>query len=231
MNPIAIFYHCLFALGDPPVFLPNAVNIITDQMDHLKQSGLEDAATEIIVGINGGEESRPIARLLLPSKAKLVMHGLQCRNECRTILTLEQWLPGHEDWYVLWFHSKGATKPPGDPLATRWRQCMTRHCIFNWRKCVSALDGGYDVAGAHYMHPPATPPGQHIMAGNFWFAKASFLLNLPSIMKRERIKQSGIDALESRFESEVWLGNGPRLPKIKDYHEDWNPSKWATCQP
>lgn len=66
-----------------------------------------------------------------------------------------------------------------------------------------------------------TPPGQSIWAGNFWWAKSDFLRTLPSIMNRERIKISGLGAAESRFESEVWIGNGPRLPRVRDYHPRW----------
>lgn len=231
MNPIAVFYHCLFHVEQPPKHLPAAAQIIADQMRRFKDSGLESACSEMIVGVNGGEESKPFASVLLSHKAKPVFHGLQCRNECRTIRLLEDWLPGHDDWYVLYFHSKGATKPLGDDFTGRWRSCMMKHCIDNWRQCVADLDAGYEAVGAHWMQPPATPASQYIFAGTFWFAKASYLRTLPSIMQRDRIKVSGLDALESRYEPEVWIGNGPRLPKVKDYHPNWNPSRIATCTP
>ena len=107
-----------------------------------------------------------------------------------------------------------------------------KNAVTNWRTCVADLDSGADAVGSHWMVPPETPIGQHIFAGNFFWAKASFLRTLPSIMDRERIKMSGIDSLDSRYESEVWLGNGPRIPKVKDYHgPNWNPSKIGTCVP
>lgn len=231
MKPVAIFYHCLFHMEQPPKYLPAAAQIIADQMRRLKDSGLEAACSEMIVGVNGGEESKPFASVLLSHKARPVFHGLQCRNECRTIRLLEDWLPGHADWFVLYFHSKGATKPPGDDFTGRWRGCMMKHCIDNWRQCVAALDEGYDVAGVHYMQPPATPAGQYIMAGGFWWSKVSYLKMLTPIMERDRIKLSGIDALESRYEAEVKIGNGPTPPRVKDFHPNWNPSKIATCTP
>jgi hypothetical protein len=213
-------------LGQPPTYLHAASQIIAQQMGRLKYSGLNDARSELIVGVNGGSESKPFVDGLIPLDAKTTYHGLQCRNECRTLRLLEEWLPGHDDYYVLYFHSKGATKPPGDDFTGRWRECMMKHLIDNWRQCVSDLDAGHEAVGCHWMVPPATPPGQHIFAGTFWWAKASYLRTLPSIMKRDRIKVSGIDSLESRFEAEVWLCNGPRLPKVKDYCGPfWNPSK------
>lgn len=230
MKPIALFYHCLTHLNNADNLLENAVNIIVSQMWQLRASGLLDAAREFHVGLNGGEETLQMARLLLPPESKITLHGLQCHTELRTLLLLEQWLPTHRDWYVLYFHSKGASHPVGHDLSTRWRGCMTRHCILNWRQCAADLDAGFEAVGCHWMVPPATPLGQHIFAGTFFWAKASYLATLPSVMVRDRIKVSGLDALESRYEAEVWIGNGPRLPKVRDYHgPNWNPSKIATC--
>lgn len=229
MKPICIFYHALFKLGDPPQVLPAALNVIEAQMTALRSSGLSERASQIIVGINGGEESKALAAAILPDNANLVFHGLQCHNECRTIRILEDWLPGHEDWYVLYHHSKGATHEPGHDFSARWRKCMQKHVITNWRLCVAALDEGYDAAGVHWMEPPATPVGQYIFAGTFWWAKAAYLKTLPSIMERDRIKVSGLDSAESRYEAEVWIGNGPVRPRVKDFHPNWNPSKIGTC--
>lgn len=231
MKPIAIFYHCCIELGDPPTVREAAVNIIREQMSALKSSGLLDAASAFIVGINGGDTSRELASLLIPSKARIVMHGLQCKNECRTIRLMEEWLLCHDDWYVLSFHTKGASHPIGDPMRTAWRLCMQKTVVNNWRQCVADLDSGFEAVGSHWMTPPATPPGQFIFAGSFWWAKASFLQTLPSIMDRARIKESGLDSIESRYEAEVILGNGPRPPLVKDYHTNWNPSKIGTCTP
>lgn len=189
-----------------------------------------DTTEHFVVGVNGGPESMKFVKRLIPEQAQIVLHGLECRNENRTILAMEQWLPCHEDWNVLYFHARGATHPPKDSITDAWRNCMMRHTVSNWRRCVEDLDDGYDAVGAHWMEPPATPKGQYIFAGTFWWAKASYLLTLPSILDRDRIRESGIDALESRYEAEVWIGNGPVKPKVKDYHgPNWNPSKWQTC--
>lgn len=231
MRPIAVFYHALFFMDAPDNLLERAVNIVHDQVRAMDYCGLERAAEEIHVGINGGQESLALARLVIPTKWKITLHGLQCHNENRTIRMLEEWLPGRQDWYVFYFHAKGSTSPKERlSMSIRWRNCMMRHTVYNWRQCVSDLDSGCDAVGCHWMVPPATPPGQHIFAGTFWWAKASYLMTLPSILKRDRIKLSGIDSAESRYESEVWIGNGPKLPKVKDYHgPNWDPSKIATC--
>jgi len=229
-KPVAIFYHCLFELGEPPEIKPAAISIIHNQMSVLRDSGLLDEASHFAVGINGAELSLQISRLMIPSKAKIVTHGLQCRSENRTLVEIEKWLTNHPDWYVLYFHAKGATHPVGHSYSDTWRSCMMRHVIKDWRQCVSDLDDGNESVGCHWMTGDQTPPGQSIWAGNFWWATSNFLRTLPSIYERDRIKVSGIDSVESRYESEVWIGNGIRIPRIKDYHgPNWNPSKMNTC--
>src|ERR1039458_5885693 len=95
--PLAIFYHCLLGLGDRSDFSHTAFKIVAEQMDALKVSGLLAESSHFCVGINGGHESLIAANAIIPEKAQIVMHGLQCHNECRTIRMIEQWLPGHED--------------------------------------------------------------------------------------------------------------------------------------
>lgn len=226
MNPIAIFYHCLFYLDNR--LLEPAVHITREQMDLLRVSGLLNAAQEIVVGINGGKESLDMARLILPAKANLVCHGLQCHTELRTILMLHEFSKNHPDWFILYFHCKGATRPPEDAIRTIWRRCMMRHLVGQWQQCVSDL-GEVESVGCHWMTYPKTPVGQSIWAGNFWWSRSDFIAALPSIDGRDRIKESGLDSVDSRYESEVWIGNGTRLPSIRDYHPDWDPSKYATC--
>lgn len=228
IRPIAIFYHCLFYRDAE--FLPVALDIARAQFEDVEDTGLAAAASEIHVGINGGAESSGPAHLVFPWVTELVFHGLDSKNECSTIRMIEEWSANHPGWYVLYFHCKGATKAAGDPMTTRWRGCMQRHTVSNWRRCVGDLDAGYEAVGCHWMEPPATPEGQYIFAGTFFWAKSDFLRTLPSILARDRIKLSGLKSPESRYEAEVWLGNGPRRPRIKDYHgPGWDPGKWGTC--
>jgi hypothetical protein len=231
-TPIVLFYHALFYFGNPPELWTPALEIAYEQINAFTASGLMENVSEFIVGINGGRESEAIAQLMLPSKAKLIFHGLDSKAENLTIVALEKWLQeNHDKAYICYAHIKGATHLPGAvaDMRRRWRLCMERHLIWEWRQAVADLDAGFESVGCHWMTPPKTPPGQFIWAGNFWWAKSDFLSTLPSIWKRARIIESGIGAAESRYEAEVWLGNGPRPPMVKDYHPDWDPSKVHTC--
>lgn len=226
---LAIFYHGLIFLDDPEKFAPSAIEVVEEQMDAIEQSGLLSYAHHFDVGINGGKESEVYASMLIPKKAKVTFHGLDSHNENSTIRLLEQWLPGHPDWAVLYFHTKGATWPCDDPIRGPWRRCMMWYCVKNWRKCVADLEQGYDAVGCHWMSPPATPPTQNYFAGSFFWAKSNFLVTLPSILNRARIKMSGLKHADSRYESEVWIGNGKRLPRVKDYHPGCTPRNIGKC--
>lgn len=217
MNPkVAVFYHCLFSLPDQ--LLPSACIVVNDQMQKFKACGLHDRADEIVVGVNGGAESVTMAAQMIPPKANIVYHGLKSRSENLTLVELEKWLPTHEDWLVLYFHAKGATHATGSDygkFCDRWRNCMMLHCVHQWEECLKDLESVESV-GCHWMTGLGEDKSQNIWAGNFWWCRASYLRTLPSIFERDRIKVSGIESLESRYESEVWIGNGKRLPTVKD---------------
>lgn len=216
-RPIAIFFHCLFSLGEPPRILPAAIQIVTEQVRQMINSGLWDAASEIHVGVNGDNTHPNPAPTLIPSKAQVTYHGRQSRCENPTIVLLENWVKTHPGWNVLYFHSKSASHNPGSSygqMATAWRRGMMDDLVMNWRHCVAALDS-HDIACSHWMWNMADG-SQHIPAGNFLWITSDFAARLPSIYQRDRIKVSGIAALESRYESEVYWGNGPR-PVVKQF--------------
>lgn len=218
MKPIAIFYHCLFVLDDPPRVMTRAAEIVHEQMRRIGASGLTDAATEIHVGVNGGNESIQFVADNITSKAHVTFHGLQSRSECLTIVDLQEWVKTHAGWNVLYFHSKAATHDPNSDygkIATAWREGMMADLVENWRQCVEDLET-HEVCCSHFMREMGWDKSQNIACGNFWWATSDFLRTVPDIYLRERIKQDGIGALSSRFEAEVWLSNG-KIPVVKEY--------------
>lgn len=215
---ISIFYHTLFYKDSQHNLLPSARDITIDQMAELQSSGLLDTASEIIIGVNGGIESEELANTILPQKAKLIYHGIENKNENLTICEIENWVPAHNDHLVLYFHCKGGSRSLNDRKSTDWRNCMMTNLITNWKQCIDDLNSGYDAVGCHWFTPPITPPGHKIFGGNFWWATAPFLSTRNSIRNTARCKQSGIGETISRYEAEVWIGNGTTTPNIKDYH-------------
>lgn len=218
MKPIAIFFHTVFVkdTGEP---FPMAVPIVMEQMQAMKDSGLLASVSYFVVGVNGGEESYSIVNTIFPPHVVRAYHGKECKAENLTIVELEKWVKDHPGWNILYLHSKGASHAPEEPysvnVSTPWRHGMMKHLVTNWRACVAALEAGHDIAAAHWMWSMADG-SQHIPAGNFLWLTSDFARKLPSIFLRERIRTSGIAALESRYEAEVYWGNGPR-PNVKQF--------------
>ena len=196
-------------------------------MDALKRSGLLEAASSFTVGLNGGEESQEYANLIIPPSAKVIYHGLQSRSENLTMLEMEHWLKNHDGWDVLYAHSKGATHKDYQYVLHNdaWRNCMMNHLVWDWRRCVHDLEK-IESVGCHWLKECGGL--QNYWGGNFWWARSSFLRTLPSISDTARVKLSGISSLESRYESEVWIGNGKRLPTRIDYHRA-HPGLFGAC--
>lgn len=215
--PIIIFYHCLYQIDGR--ILPDAVGILTEQMKAFEESGLLNAASEFHVGINGSHESEVLANSL-PGKSKITYHGLQCKNELRTVLMLEDRVKKLTDQaYILYAHQKGVSHDAASEygrFSARWRRCMMKTCITRWRECVAELDNGHEAVGAHWLTGMGWDKSQHYFAGTTYWVTGNFMKTVPSILERERLKVSGIDSAESRYESEIIIGNGARLPKIKD---------------
>lgn len=192
-------------------------------MRMLRESGLEDAASEIYIGVNGGKESEVYAKQFLPEKAKVVYHGLQCRNENRTLLMMQEWCKNTtEEAACLYFHSKGASHKIGSPyektMSTPWRKRMMLHCVEDWRRCVMDLRT-FEAVGAHWLTDQGWDKSQFYFAGTCYWVRASFLRTIPLVTTRQRIKDSGIDSLESRFEAEVVLSIGKHLPFVRSYYD------------
>ena len=210
MKPICIFYHILLRLGDPPELVPLAFDILCEQLEMMEESGLVAAASDFQVGINDSMEIADYADFLLPPNAKMVFHGLESRSECLTILMLENWSKTHPGWNVLYLHAKGSSKTNSAEIqhSAFWRRGMMEDMVLNWQACVVRLVR-HDIVCSHWKWNVADG-SQSIAAGNFWWATSDFLAKLPSIMSRGQVKQDGIGALSSRYEAEVWLGNGPK---------------------
>lgn len=224
MKPrIILFYHCLIYKGDPPQLLHTPVGIIQEFACYLRDSGLGDAASEIIIGVNGGEESVPVVKATMPDKARLVLHGLNSFSENLTLVEIEKWVKSNtEPAYIFYGHVKGSSHISGPyaEMVGRWRRCMLKHLVCEWRQCVDDLAAGSEAVGCHWLTGQGWDKSQHYFAGNYYWSTSDFLATLPSIYERERIKVSGIASAESRYEAEVKIGNGPRLPRIKDYATD-----------
>ena len=220
MKPIALFLHGLFYIGQPPKPLPNAGCIMSNQITLMINSGLWQQAGEIHAGVNGGTESREAVKAVIPDKAQVTYHGLDSRAENLTVMMVLDWAKTHPGWNILYVHAKGSSHDPNSEyglFSGRWRDAMMHDLVLNWRTCVADLET-HDIACMVWLWNMGWDKSQHIPAGNFLWLTSDFAAKLPSLYDRARIKEDGIGALTSRYESEVAWGNGPR-PTVKMYRE------------
>lgn len=213
MKPISVWYHTRIEGGgiDPDF----SMSLMQQQMSYLKGSGLEKAADEINICVNGGRYNALLAGALAPNKSVVHDNGEDSESHLPTVCRLREWVLSHPDWYVCYFHAKGVTHPDDD-FNQHWRRCMENVVIDNWRLCVADLEAGYDSVGAHWLTPQqfgsmVTHP---FWGGMFFWATSNFLATLPPIPCKPTCR-------DDWFLSERWIGTGPRTPRVKDYKPHW----------
>lgn len=211
MNPIAVFYHCLLSSKERHIDPDYALALIAAQMNALKQSGLADAASAIYVCVNGSESDATAVACLAPEKAVVIHHGADATTEIPTLNVLRDWLPQHPNWCVLYHHTKGVSTPN---QADGWRRRMENVCVWGWNECVRSLQQGYEACGCHWLTPEkhvgaVTSP---FFGGTFWWATSNYLSTLPPLPE---------PIWANRYEAEVWIGRGPRRPRVRDFIPGW----------
>lgn len=210
---LAVFYHIK---PGPPINPAFACGMFAEQMRAMKDSGLLSNCQRVFIGVNGDNADVAAIELRSPPDCKIVPHGTAARSELPTMHYMQEWLADHPDWYVCYWHAKGVSHYPPDDLHRNWRKCMERVVIVNWRACVKDLESGFESVGAHWLTPQQYPGivKAPFWGGNFWWAKASFLLTLPKLRKNS-------EAREQDFDAESWIGWGPRAPRARDYAPHW----------
>jgi hypothetical protein len=215
MREIAVFYHTRLSGGDPHIDFDHASNIMAEQMQELIATGLAEAASKLLIGVNGGMHDFCAAACMAPPNAEMVAHPNHFRGELPTMFIMQQWCRSNPSAYVMYHHTKGAIHK-GEILYDAWRKRMMNCCTSNWRQCIKDLDEGYESIGCHWLTPEQFGPAVKapFWGGNFWWAKASFLNTLP------QLRQTA-DTREQFYDAESWIGWGPRRPLVKDYYPGW----------
>lgn len=211
-NPqIAVFYHCLLTSEHRVIDPDYALNLIANQMAALKESGLEEAASTICIGVNGSEADALAVACLSPDKAAVVAHGVRATTEIPTMNILRQWAIEHPNTFVMYHHSKGVSTPN---QADGWRRRMELVSVWGWNECFQALKTGHDIAGAHWLTPEKNPGTIHspFFGGTFWWAKTNYIATLPPLPEAK---------WENRYEAETWIGKGARRPRVRDFYPGW----------
>lgn len=214
-NKIAVFYH----LGQ----FGQWQRLYQEQMNSLVISGLYEQADHIHIGVNGDNQ----LPFTLP-KFNVVYNNNKIL-EADTIKALYDFCIDHNDYKVLYFHSKGSTQEDKSFRLNveGWRLYLEYFTIHQWKESTTLLNQ-YDTAGTEYSFETGLvnqetgntdwETNPHY-AGNFWWANASYIIKLdPSYLYRT---DKGWD----RYRSEFWIGTGD--PKYYNFYHTSIFSKYS----
>jgi hypothetical protein len=178
---IAIFYH-IYQFG-------NWASLVEEQLDTLFSSGLVDVSEFVHVCINGNKQIH-----IEHPKISVSLNPEPWTEETPTLLSLRDFCSKNSGWKVLYFHTKGITRP--SPEVTDWRKVMEYFCIEQWQRCLEALDT-HDAVGCLFVDDCYYGFYPHY-SGNFWWANSDYIARLDDNYLVGGIRQN----------REFWIGSG-----------------------
>ena len=204
---IKVFVH----LND----MPGAFELMSEQMTLASESGLLDAAAEVVLCTNGNPASFDAAKEILNSTDFPNIRFVHTSDrvdlwEFPTLDLMKQECDAtDEEFYICYFHLKGLSRP-GDQRVRDWRNYMQYWCIERWEDNVAKLDEGMDTVGANYVEAPWAH-----YSGNFWWARASYIRKLEPLVHPESLPMgqpskyidATLDGGNFRYEHEAWIGS------------------------
>jgi hypothetical protein len=210
---IKVFSHAVNLTGD--------ISITVEQTQLLEDTGLLAAAEEVNMMLHYKESDfawlKERWKHIQNVKYKTFDDSYREWQEGTTILHIQDLVHStDEEFYVLYMHHKGVYSK-----TTTWRHYMQYWNIEKWKECVQHLDEGYDTCGASFLtadSPTLTCGPYPIYAGNFWWARASYLRKC-RILKtpvENNYEPQFVGQPHHRYDYECWHGSGN--PKAYDMH-------------
>lgn len=182
--------------------------MVDEQLARLKRSGLYQAAESIQCCVVGRKRFIPNDK-----KIQIISHHSDRKKwEWPTLTAMRDFCVGSPDVKVFYFHTKGISlrgnsaqiSPARAARSADWRYLMEYFLIDRFQDCVTALDT-VDVCGVNFRGGGGKNVWMYRVphfAGNFWWAKGSYVAGLPVITA---------DLAEKRTDAEFWVGHGEGL--------------------
>ena len=223
---VAIWWHV--------ATINNWRDVFAEQVGKLVCTGLYDRAEIIWVGKVGTEliPMFPLTKMQIADA-----HNDPKKYEILTIQAMDAWvrqLKKPEEWAVFYLHCKGVGRQDIESQfnVSFWRRYMEWATIQKWSKCLRALDG-CDACGVDLN----LNPWPHF-AGNFWWARAEYLLTLPPAttlttddpvraelrigesnraMSLHQLWNSGLNLYETKYLPENYINKQVLMPQGCEY--------------
>jgi hypothetical protein len=194
---ISVVYHC-YLVGDWK-------EIVNEQLNRLKSSGLYDSADIIEVTVNLDKTDKSEFENVLSNYPKLNVEYFTDNNAEYPGIKKVRELGLNHDTKIFYFHSKGVSNNYDDYYnktisqekienIKSWRECLEYFVIDKWVECVNLLNE-YDNVGVTCNN--------NWYWGNFWWSQS------------KHIKKTEPVGLWGRWAYEDWLNKGSQ--NVKNY--------------
>lgn len=205
-QPIYGVYHIFCAEGWE--------QLVPLQLDRLRRSGLAAQTKTLLVSIiyRQEEDLVKLREMLEGIRYEIATSTTEAHQFEYPALDIVYRKAQEEDCLIYYFHTKGVSYH-GTQQTDRhwlyfkkkveaWREVMEYYNIDKWQVAANVLSDGYDTYGC--LRYPPRPATYTMYAGNFWWARASYLRSLQPLCEEKR---------KDRMLAETWIFTG----KHRDY--------------
>jgi len=156
----------------------NYLDIVKEQLNEVKLSGLYNDTTELLLFVtlfneNDNRLQKIIADFDDQQKIKLISTP-ENLFEKYAIRNYKKYITTEEDYYIYYFHTKGASKNDihNKTIYAKRRQILNFFTLKKYNLSLTLLEK-YDAVGCALLNYPKTH-----FSGNFWWSKKSHVTNL-----------------------------------------------------
>lgn len=197
------------------------MTITKEQSALIENTGLLDVAESVNLYAHYNRENYQWLEKRWSNRSNVILKyfGIEYQPwyEMTTVIDMQEHVHSNTDeYYVLYIMHKSASHGPGGQQ--NWRHYMQYWNIERWKDCVAKLDEGYETCGAGYLREEDNIPSYNFYAGNFYWARASYLRRCRHLVTppENNFEPQFVGQQHHRYDAECWNGSGK--PKWFDIH-------------
>lgn len=170
--------------------------IVAEQAVRIRSSGLLDKTEKILIGISCASDGMDTSwiNMMLDGKAVFNLNKSACVHEYVTLKMLHEFVKENDEDFKVWYiHTKGVIS------GAKGHRLAMEGAVLDHHELCSAILDEKDTCGAYLRPAGKFGTNYNHYAGNFWWARSSYLKTLPEIGSLDRT---------DRVYSEYWIGMG-----------------------
>lgn len=181
----------------------NWKEVVSNIYKHIIESGLLSKIKKIKITVLGGKDDE-VLKILNNEKIEIIYSSMDMSIYERKCLELLREHSLNEEFKVLYLHSKGVSRTHIKSVYD-WVAFLIYFNIDHHQKCIECLDDYY-TCGVNLNGDGIKPPYHY--SGNFWWAKSSYIKNLPSKIGEKYIDpEMWISLNNNKKMASLWQSN------------------------